>query len=84
MSIKFMIIAALIAAIIIGGGAWLTKFHHDAVQQGIQEQKTADLTRATELVHERDQLKKQDRTATTADICRRLGGVPDKVTGECN
>lgn len=50
---------------------------------GVQSERSASLTKGVELVKERDKLNVQVRTATGADICRRLGGqwLPD--TNEC-
>jgi hypothetical protein len=50
---------------------------------GIQAERQAQLTKAVKLVKERDALNVQIKTATPADVCRRLGGkwLPD--TNEC-
>lgn len=50
---------------------------------GVQSERTEQLTKAVKLVKERDALNVQIKTATPADVCRRLGGkwLPD--TNEC-
>lgn len=50
--------------------------------EGKQAARVETLEKAVDLVQERDKLNVKVRTATADDICRRLGGVPDKA-GEC-
>lgn len=78
MNIIMPAVLGVIVLICIGGAA---KVVYD---NGVQAERTAQLTKATALVHERDQLNVQVRTATPADICNRLGGkwLPD--TNECS
>lgn len=76
---KIGFIAAGVAAILIIITGMVTSVY----RSGIQAERTAALTKGVELVKERDKLNVQVRSATGADICRRLGGqwLPD--TNEC-
>jgi hypothetical protein len=74
--IFYAAVAVVILAAITGIAAKL-------YNNGIQAERTAQLTKAVKLVKERDALNVQVKTATAADVCRRLGGkwLPD--TNEC-
>lgn len=52
--------------------------------RGIQDERTKALTKGVELVKERDELNVQVRTATPADICRRLDGKWVPESNECS
>jgi len=72
-------ISALIVVLGILGGI-AVKLYND----GVQAERQAALTKGVELVKERDKLDVRTRTATDADICRRLGGKWLPGTNECS
>ncbi len=77
MKITAIAVGAVAIAVLIALGL---KSVYDAGQQSA---RVETLEKAVDLVQERDKLNVKVRTATADDICRRLGGVPDKATGEC-
>lgn len=76
---KLIVYAAVAIAVLGTIGGFAAKFYND----GIQAERQAQLTKAVKLVKERDALDVKVKTATPADVCRRLGGkwLPD--TNEC-
>lgn len=74
---KIIMYAALAIAILGGIGGFAAKLYND----GIQAERTAQLTKAVKLVKQRDALDAKIKTASSEDVCRILGGKT--VNGEC-
>lgn len=75
--IKYILAIVLLLSLIGVGVIWLSNLI-------IQTERAKVLQAGVELVKERDKIDAKLKTATPADICRRLGGVPNKATGECD
>lgn len=74
---KYVLAVLVLFALLGGGVAWLSSII-------IQAERAKVLQAGVELVKERDKIDAKFKKATPADICHRLGGVPNKATGECD